>query len=76
MPGSAHVTQVYRTNKKNIVRLLYDNILGYLKMSNFPSGTMENLLFLGVPILKHIMGTSFLCLADSGPAKMHQLCQV
>ena len=31
-------------------------------MINFPFGTMENLLFLGVPICKHITVYCFFCL--------------
>ena len=34
-------------------------------MINFPFGTMENLLFLGVPILKHITVNYVVHLADS-----------
>ena len=37
-----------------IIRLQCDQILGHLKIINFTFEQMENLLLLGVPILKHI----------------------
>ena len=40
--------------KPNIVRLQFAQNSGNLKIINFSFGTMKNLLFLGVPILKHI----------------------
>ena len=36
-----------------VIRLYTALSLGHLKIMNFPFGTNENLLFLGVPILKH-----------------------
>ena len=36
-----------------IIRLKCTQISGHIKIINFPFGTLENLLFLGVPKLKH-----------------------
>ena len=60
--------------KPNVMRLESTLIMGHLKIMNFPFGTnheMENLFFLGIPILKHIRVNNH---HDKTMCHMQELC--